>query len=90
MNVEYRKYLIISINVIILIWLVKIVFFPKYNTDFFGLFLITIFGFIFLYNVYALLIYKFYTANEQLKAKLEIIFLFLLLLPFLVIWYFTK
>lgn len=87
---QYRKYIIICINVIIALWLIKIIFFPKYDTDFFGVFLFMVSGFCLVYNVYALLLYKYYFINEQHKIILEIIFVLLLLLPFFILWYFTS
>ena len=86
----YRKYLIICINIIIATWLIKTIFFSNSDTDFFGLFLCMVLGFCFIYNIYALLLYKFYTANEQHKIIIEVIFILLLLLPFFTLWYFTS
>ncbi len=74
----------------IAIWLIKTIFFPKNDTDFFGLFLFMVLGFCFVYDIYALLLYKFYTGNEQHKIMIEIIFVLLLLLPFFTLWYFTS
>lgn len=86
---NYRKYVIICINLIIAIWLYDTIFYPKFDTDFFGLFLILVFGFWFFYNIYAFLIYKYYFINIQSKPILEILFVLLLLLPFFMVWYFT-
>ncbi len=49
---NYRKYVIICINLIIAIWLYNTIFHPEFDTDFFGLFLILVCGFWFIYNVY--------------------------------------
>lgn len=86
---NYRKYVIICINLIISIWLYDIIFYPEFDTDFFGLFLIFVCGFWFIYNVYAFLICKYYFVNSEFKPILEVIFLLLLLLPFFMVWYFT-
>lgn len=86
---KYRKYLIICINFIIATWLYDTIFYPEFDTDFFGLFLGFGFGFWFIYNVYAFLIYKYYFVNTPSKPILEISFVLLLLLPFFMVWYFT-
>jgi hypothetical protein len=86
----YRKYLVIFINLIIAVWLIKTTLFPKEGADFFGVFLVIVLLFCFLYNIYAFLLFKFYFVNEYHKIILEIIFVLLLLLPFFVIWYFTS
>ena len=86
----YRKYLIICINIIIASWLIKTVFSPNYGTDFFGVFLFMVLGFCIVYNIYALLLYKYFFFNKQQKIAIEIIFVLLLLLPFFILWYFTS
>ena len=86
----YRKYLIIIINVVIASWLIKIIFYPKYSTDFFGFFLFVILGFWVLYDIFSILLYKFYLRNESHKFYIEIGFVLLLLLPIFLLWYFTS
>ncbi len=86
----YRKYIIIFINITIAIWLIKIIFFPKYPTDFFGTFLFMILGLWLLYNIYAFLLYKFFYSNENQLLYLEGLYIFLLILPILLLWYFTS
>jgi hypothetical protein len=87
---QYRKYLIVCINIVIAIWLIKTVFFPAYDTEFFGVFLIMVLGFCFIYNIYALLLYKYYFIYEQNNIILEAVFILLLLLPFFIFWFFTS
>jgi hypothetical protein len=87
---QYRKYLIICINVVIALWLIKTVFFPTYDTEFFGVFLIMVLGFCLIYNIYALLLYKHYFIYEQNNKILEAVFILLLLLPFFIFWFFTS
>jgi hypothetical protein len=86
----YRKYIIITINIVIAFWLFKTVFYPKYSTDFFGLFLFMVLVFWLLYDVYSLLVYKFYFKNESGTLYIEIGFVILILLPIFLLWFFTS
>jgi len=86
-----RKHAIGFSNLIILILFIYVFFIPKeISTDFLGVFFFLIIGFWIAFNIYALLLYKFFTANEQHKIIIEIIFVLLLLLPFFILWYFTS
>ena len=86
----YRKYLLIAINAIIILWLIKITYFPKIGTDFFGIFFIFVIIFLIIYNLYALFLYKFYPINKQHNILIEFLFIILLLIPFFLVWYFTS
>lgn len=87
----YRKYLILFLNLVILIWFVYVFFIPKeISTDFFGLFFFFIIGFWILFNIYTLLLYKYYFINEEHNIILEVVFVLLLLLPFLILWYLSS
>jgi hypothetical protein len=85
----YRKYLIIGINLIVSIWLVKTIFYAKYDTDFFGLFLSWALGFCMVYNMYVILVCKCFFSNAQKRIFIEIFFILLILLPFFILWLLT-
>jgi len=86
-----RKYAIGFLNLLILALFIYVFFVPKeISTDFLGVFFFLIIGFWIAFNIYAILLYKFFTANEQNKIVLQIIFILLLLLPFFIVWYFTS
>jgi hypothetical protein len=75
---------------VIALWFVKTFFLQKNYTDFFGIFLFIFFTLYFVYNIYTLLLYKFYFENKKHKIRMEVIFILLLLFPFFILWYFTS
>jgi hypothetical protein len=82
---NYRKYVIVVINIIISVWLIWVMFFDKSNTDFIGLFFAFMIVFLIIYNVYSLLLYKYFHINKNRNILIEFLFLLFLLLPFLLI-----
>ncbi len=89
MNV-YRKYTIFIINIVIIFWLIRTVFYPKFSTDFFGFFLFIALGFWILYIIYSVLLHRFYFKNESHTLYIKIGFVLLLFLPIFLLWYFTS
>jgi uncharacterized membrane protein len=86
----YRKYVTIFVNLIIAIGVIKIVFYPKYSTDFFGHFLLIILGFWLLYGIYGIVLYNKFYRGEGFVWYIEAAFTVLLLLPILLLWRFTS
>ncbi len=86
---KYRLYLVLIINVLILSWLIYLGYTAEV-TDVLGLFQFIVFIFLFIYDIYFLVINKLFFKNTQKRIIIEVIFIVLLLLPFLVLWYLTS
>jgi hypothetical protein len=85
---KYRLYLVLIINVLILSWLIYLGYTAEV-TDVLGLFQFIVFIFLFIYDIYFLVINKLFFKNTRKRIIIEVIFIVLLLLPFLVLWYLT-
>lgn len=86
----YRKYVTIFIYLIIAIWVIKIVFYPKYSTDFFGYVLLITLGLWLLYGIYGIILYNTFYRGERFVWYIEVAFTVLLLVPILLLWRFTS
>lgn len=85
----FRKYAIVTINLFILIWLFKVLFFDN-NTDVAGLFALGNLFFLVLNTGYAFALNRFFLKNENNYWLIEFGFVFLLLLPLFLLWYLTS
>jgi hypothetical protein len=89
MTSKYRKLAIISINFLILGWLIKVITYDD-TSDMIGFFSVLTLLFLIVYNVYIFLIQKVYPKNEKENSLIEIGFILLLLLPIMLLWFFTS
>ncbi len=89
MMLSYRKYAILLINAVIFLWLIKVMFFDK-NTDMVGLFTIVTLVFTVLFNFYSFILLSIYTKNEDRVIWIEFLFVFLLVLPIILLWHYTS
>ena len=85
----FRRSLIIIIDLIILLWLLKVLLLDK-SSDVVGLFVVLTIAFLLLYNAYAYLIYKIYFRQMRNNFFIEALYVFLLILPILLLWRYTK
>lgn len=86
---QYRKAGIIIINAIILGWLLKVII-SDGNSDMAGTFSLLTLFFLLAYDGYAFILYKLYFKNETKNISIETGFFLLLLLPIILLWYFTS
>ena len=86
----YRKLLILAINLVVIIWLIHETYSPAGPSDVFGIFLIAVIVLLLFYNLYAFLLAKFFFGKDRIRLYIEAIFIFLLALPILGLYYFTR
>lgn len=86
MNINYRKSLILSINILVIAWMLKNIFFSEMQSDFYGLLLIIVVLFMILFNIYSYFLDKYLRFNSIPNRILEIVFTVMLILPFFIIW----
>jgi len=85
---RYRKLLVILINILVILWLLKVIYFDT-DSDVIGFFVLLTLVFLILYDAYAfLLAYFFFKRNKGIL--IEVIFILMLVVPFGVLWLFTK
>jgi hypothetical protein len=82
--IAFRRISIVLANAVILSLLVRVIFFSGTNSDL-GAFGIASFIALFIFNIYALILYKFFWENPRKLWYLEAAYALLLLLPTLLI-----
>jgi hypothetical protein len=82
--IAFRRISIVLANAVILSLLARIVFFGDNSSDL-GAFGIAAFIALFIFNIYALMLYKFFWENPQKTWYLEVAYLVLLMLPMLLL-----
>lgn len=82
--IAFRRISIVLANAVILSLLARVVFFGDNGSDL-GAFGIASFIALFIFNLYALMLYKFFWENPRKRWYLEAAYLVLLLLPALLI-----
>ena len=85
----YRWLLILAINALAISWLIHEMYFPAGPSDVFGLFLLLFIVGLLIYNLYAVLVAKFFFRKGQNRLYIEGLCSLLLVLPIFVLWYFT-
>jgi hypothetical protein len=85
----FRKSIIIIIDLIILLWLLKVILLDK-SSDVVGLFTVLTIIFLLLYNAYAYLVYKVYFRKARNNFFTEALYVFLLIVPIILLWRYTK
>jgi hypothetical protein len=85
----FRKSIIIIIDLLIIFWLLKVILFDE-SSDVVGLFALVTIIFFLLYNAYALFVYKVYFRQGHNNFFVEALYVFLLILPILLLWRYTK
>jgi hypothetical protein len=85
----YRKVLIIAIDLLAIGWLIREISFSRGIDDFFGIFVFAFIAGILIFNVYAVLLVKFFFSKGRIRLYIEGFYVFLLLLPVMALWYFT-
>jgi hypothetical protein len=84
----FRRGVIFFINAVILLFLLKVILLdPAEGVGAFG---IAAFIFVFIYNVYALVVYTVFWDNPRRFFYLEIAYVFLLSIPLLFLWQLTS
>ena len=84
-----RRYAILLINALMLIWLLKLIYIDKVN-DSVGVLILIAIVFLIFYNLYSLLLYNLFGKRPNKGVFYNGIFFILLVLPILVIWYYTS
>ncbi|MBT1690346.1 hypothetical protein [Dawidia soli] len=82
--IAFRRISILLINAVILALLARVVFFG-HTSNALGAFGIASFIAVFIFNIYALILYKFFWENPRKLWYLEAAYLLLLLLPALLL-----
>jgi len=85
---RYRKFVIILINVLVILWLLKILYFD-HDSDVVGFLGLLTIVFLVFYDLYAALIIQLFF-KKNTKISIEGIFILLLIIPFVLLWLFTK
>jgi len=85
----HRKILLIAIDLLAIVWIIHEMFFAPAVDDFFGLFLLVVISGILIFNLYAILLIKFFFGKGRIRFYIEGLYVFLLILPILVLWHFT-
>ena len=85
----FRKSIIIIIDLLIILWLLKAILFDE-SSDVVGLFALVTIIFLLLYNAYAFFVYKVYFRQTHNKFFVEALYVFLLILPILLLWRYPK
>jgi hypothetical protein len=85
----YRKFLIVAIDLITVIWLIHETFFSAPG-DLFGLVLFPDIVVLVIYNIYAILLVKYFFRKGRTRLYMEGLYSLLVLLPIIVIWYFIR
>lgn len=86
---KYRLYLVVIINIFILSWLIYLGYTAEV-TDVLGIFQFIVIVFLFIFDIYFIFINKIFLKNKRKKVIIEVLFIVLLLLPFLVLWFLTS
>ena len=81
----FRRGVIVLVNAAVLLLVLKVVLFDETN-DGVGAFGIAAFIFLFIYNVYALVIYNTFWENPRRLISIELVYVVLLILPVLFLW----
>ena len=85
----FRKSIIVIIDLLIIFWLLKTILFDE-SSDVVGLFALITIIFFLLYNTYAVFLYKVYFRQVRNNLFVEALYVLLLILPILLLWYYTK
>ena len=78
---------IILINCFVIIWILSI-YFGDGIDDFLGIFFIGILIFMICFNIYSIILYRIFSGFE--KVKMHILFLVLLIIPFILFFIFIR
>ena len=84
-----KKYSIILINAIVILWLLKVIYFDE-SSDVIGIFTIGTIIFLIIYNLYAWLILYLSNKIKMNKYLNYVAFYTLLIIPFLILYYMTS
>lgn len=86
----YGRALIILINVIIIVGIVDVSYFSDNQSEYLGVALMGAIAVLFFYNIYALIVYKLFYIRHSNGIANKIVFLIILLIPFILIWQFLS
>lgn len=86
---KFRRYSIAFINAVILGWILKVVLFDG-TSDSVGIFFIISMVFLLVYNSYNMLVYNLFPSTSRRILFIELLYVFFLLLPVFLLWYFTS
>lgn len=79
---KYRKYVILLVNILVIGWTLKVMFFDE-GSDVIGLFVLFGIAFLVLFDAYAVFLISFFERMESKKLWVEILFYTCLLWPFI-------
>lgn len=82
--IAFRRISIVLVNAVILALLARVTFFTGHKSDL-GSFGVASFIALFIFNIYALILYKFFWENPRKLWYLEAVYAVLLVLPALLI-----
>ena len=85
----YRKFLIITIDLIAIIWLIHEAFIREID-DFWWLILTPFIVVTVIYNLYAMLLVRYFFNKGRIRLYIEGLYVLLVISPIFVIWYITR
>jgi hypothetical protein len=85
----YRKFLIITIDLIAIIWLIHEAFIREVD-DFWWLILMPFIVVTAIYNLYAMLLVRYFFNKGRIRLYIEGLYVLLAISPIFVIWYITR
>jgi len=86
----YGRALIILNNLIIIVGIVDVSYFSDNQSEYLGVALMGAIAVLFFYNIYALIVYKLFYIRHSNGIANKIVFLIILLIPFIFIWQFLS
>ena len=86
---RFRKLALLSINAVVATWWLSLVFGKDTNTDFLGILLFAVLLFMVAFNIYAVVLSKYFIKNDN-SLYIKLFFATLLLLPFFLLWRLSK
>ena len=85
-KINFKKWVIVLINLLCFSWILK-VFFLDSNSDTIGLFVVFGILFLFIFNLFALIIYFLFKLNKKSLIVFDILFYILIFFPFLILYF---
>jgi hypothetical protein len=84
-----RRIEILTLNAVIILWLLKVMYFDK-SSDVFGMFSVLTIIFLIFLNGYFIFVDKFFPKVKKNKIIFEVLFFAALILPLIILWYYTS